>query len=195
MTDIRKARILIMVTDGFEQRELDVPLSELRKAGAKVEVAAPDKTREPGKIRGWKGESDKAEWGDNVTVDRKISEIKVEDYDALVLPGGVINPDKLRLEPKAVEVVKRFVESGRIVAAICHGPWLLVEAGVVRGRNLTSYWSIRTDVQNAGGQWSDEEVVTDKGIITSRSPKDLPAFVAKIIEEISEGRHQQRSAA
>ncbi|MBV9635475.1 MAG: type 1 glutamine amidotransferase, partial [Methylobacteriaceae bacterium] len=135
------------------------------------------------------------EWGDNVTVDRKISEIKVEDYDALVLPGGVINPDKLRLEPKAVEVVKRFVETGRIVAAICHGPWLLVEAGAVRGRNLTSYWSIRTDVQNAGGQWSDEEVVTDKGIITSRSPKDLPAFVAKIIEEISEGRHQQRSAA
>jgi protease I len=195
MTDIRNARILILATDGFEQLELQVPLEGLRKAGAAVEIAAPEKTREPGQIRGWRGDQPKEEWGDAFKVDRKLADAKVEDYDALVLPGGVINPDKLRLDRQAVDFVRAFVASGKIVAAICHAPWLLVEAGAVRGRRVTSFWSIRTDVVNAGGNWIEAEVVTDQGLITSRSPKDLPAFVAKIVEEIGEGRHAARSAA
>jgi len=195
MTDIRQSRVLILATDGFEQVELQVPLESLRKSGVTVEITAPDKTREAGKIRGWRGDQPKEEWGDEFPVDRRLNQVKVEDYDALVLPGGVINPDKLRVESKAVDLVKAFLASSKIVAAICHGPWMLVEAGAVRGRRVTSFASIKTDLQNAGGNWRDEEVVADQGIITSRSPKDLPAFVAKIIEEIGEGRHAARAAA
>lgn len=187
MTDIAKAKVLILATDGFEQSELQVPLDALRAKGATVEVAAPQKTMEPGKIRGW----DKKDWGATVPVDKTLDQVKVEDYDALVLPGGVINPDKLRIEPKALETVKGFVSSGKVVAAICHGPWLLAEAGAVKGRNVTSFKSIMTDLTNAGGHWADKEVVTDEGIITSRSPDDLPAFVNKIVEEIGEGRHRR----
>lgn len=186
MTQIDDARILILSADGFEQAELIVPRDELRKAGARVDVASPD-----GKpIRGWNVK----DWGDTVKADLAIAKADPADYDAVVLPGGQINPDKLRVNPDAMKVVREFLQSGKPVAAICHGPWLLVEADAVRGRKVTSYKSIRTDVKNAGGDWVDQEVVVDDGIITSRSPDDLPAFVAKIIEEVKEGRHERRAA-
>ncbi len=184
MTNIREARVLILAADGFEQAELTVPRDELRKAGARVDVATPD-----GKpIRGWKVK----DWGDTVEADIAIAKANPADYNAIVLPGGQINPDILRVNQDAMTVVRAFLESGKPVAAICHGPWLLVEADAVRGRSVTSYKSIRTDVKNAGGDWVDEEVVVDDGIITSRSPDDLPAFVAKIIEEVEAGRHARR---
>ncbi len=187
MTDIKDARILILATHGFEQLELTVPRDELRKAGAKVDVASPE-----GKpIRGW----NKTDWGESVPSDLKIDEVKPDRYQALVLPGGQINPDILRITPDAMKVVKAFLDSGKPVAAICHAPWLLVQADAVRGLTLTSYKSIRKDVENAGGKWVDKEVVVDKGIITSRNPDDLKAFVPKIIAEVREGRHQQRKAA
>ncbi|HLJ72095.1 MAG TPA: type 1 glutamine amidotransferase domain-containing protein [Roseiarcus sp.] len=187
MPSIRDARILILATDGFEQLELTTPRDELRKAGAHVDVASP----KGGPIRGW----NKTDWGESVPSDLAIASAKPEDYDALVLPGGVINPDKLRIDEAAMKIVRSFMESGKVVAAICHGPWLLVQADAVRGLNMTSYKSIRKDVENAGGKWVDKEVVTDKGVVTSRSPDDLKAFVPKIVEEIEEGRHQRRSAA
>ena len=183
MTAIQDARILIMATDGFEQSELLVPRDKLREAGATVEVATPDGQE----IKGW----DETDWGDKVSADLPIEQVSVDRYDAIVLPGGQINPDKLRTDENAVKVVKQFLSSGKIVAAICHGPWMLVEADGLRGRTVTSFKSIKTDVSNAGATWVDKEVVTDQGIITSRAPKDLPAFVAKIIEEIGEGRHQR----
>jgi protease I len=186
MPSIRDARILILAANGFEQSELMVPRDELRKAGAKVEVATPD-----GKpVRGWKMK----DWGDTADADLKIADAKPDNYQALVLPGGQINPDLLRINPDAMKVVRAFLASGKPVAAICHAPWLLVEADAVRGRSVTSYKSVRTDVINAGGKWVDKEVVVDGGIITSRSPDDLPAFVAKIKEEVEEGRHAQRRA-
>jgi deglycase len=191
MPDIKQARILIVATDGFEQSELLVPREKLKDAGATVEVAAPKSRQNSGKIYGW----NETDWGKTVSVDKDLEDVSVADYDALVLPGGQINPDKLRLEPKAIEVIRGFLDSGKVVAAICHAPWLLVEAGAARGRRMTSYRSIRTDVVNAGGDWRDEAVVTDQGIITSRSPADLEPFVAKIIEEIGEGAHARQAAA
>ncbi|MFZ5675549.1 MAG: type 1 glutamine amidotransferase domain-containing protein [Pseudomonadota bacterium] len=195
MANMRSTRILIIATDGFEQSELFEPLTKLREKGATVEIAAPDKTRERGEIRGWQGESARAEWGDSVAADKALDSINVQSYDALVLPGGVMSPDKLRREPKAIEAVREFATQGKVVAAICHGPWLLADAGVAKGRRMTSYWSIRKDIENAGASWSDEEVVTDDGIITSRSPKDIPAFIDKIVEEIAEGSHGARRIA
>jgi len=187
MPKIRDARFLILATDGFEQLELTVPRDELRKTGARVDVATPTGHS----IRGW----DKTDWGETVPADLKIANAKADDYDALVLPGGVINPDKLRIDDDAMRMVKSFLNSGKVIAAICHGPWLLVQADAVRGRKMTSFKSIRKDLENAGAQWVDKEVVTDDGIITSRSPGDLSAFVAKIVEEVEEGRHRQRVAA
>jgi protease I len=186
MADIKSASILILATDGYERSELRVPLDELRKQGAEVKIASIKN----GQIKSW----DETDWGDSVDVDLLASDVKVEDYDAIVLPGGQINPDVLRADEDAMRVVRDFVKSGKPVAAICHAPWLLVEADALRGRKATSYPSIKTDVRNAGADWVDEEVVVDNGIITSRSPKDLPAFVAKIVEEVKEGRHDRRAA-
>jgi protease I len=181
MPTIREAKILIMATDGFEQSELLVPLQKLREAGATVQVAAP---KGPA-IRGW----DEAEWGLSVPVDLDLVSVDPSRFHCLVLPGGVMNPDHLRTNKDALEVLLGFLHSGKIVAAICHAPWLLVEAGVVEGRQITSWGSIRTDVENAGGHWVDEPVVVDDCIITSRSPKDLEPFVARIIEEIEASEH------
>lgn len=195
MPDIKQSKILILATDGFEESELFVPLDKLRAAGATVHVAAPEKTREPGSIVAWDGQKQPEDWGRKVPVDRRLDEARADDYDAIVLPGGVLNPDQLRVDPAVIGLVRDFAAKGKVVASICHGPWILVEAGLAKGRKMTSFASIKTDVQNAGANWLDQEVVTDQGIVTSRSPKDLDAFVSKIIEEVREGNHGARRAA
>lgn len=179
-------RILILSTNGFEQSELEVPRDRLKEAGAQVHVVSP----EAGEIKGW----DKKDWGRAVKVDKALSEARESDYDAIVLPGGQINPDLLRVEPAAIALIKSFYDAGKTVAAICHAPWLLVEAGLVKGKRMTSYKSIRTDVENAGARWEDASVVTDNGVITSRNPGDLEDFSNKIIEEVREGKHERRAA-
>lgn len=186
MAGIGGKKILILATNGFEQSELEVPRDRLRAAGASVDIVSPEK----GEIKGW----DKKDWGRPVKVDRTLGEVSADDYDAIVLPGGQINPDILRTDKDALALIKAFYDQKKIVAAICHAPWLLIETGIVKGRNVTSYHSIKTDVINAGGQWQDKEVVVDQGIVTSRKPDDLEAFSRKIIEEVSEGRHTQRAA-
>jgi protease I len=191
MPDIASAKIAILATDGFEQSELMTPLFKLRDAGATVEVVAPAETKEPDFIHGWAH----GEWGDRAPIDKRVADVSVDDYDALVLPGGQINPDKLRMDAAAVDLIRAFVKSGKPVAAICHAPWLLIEAEAVKGRKITSWPSLKTDLRNAGANWVDAEVVTDQGLITSRNPDDLEAFVAKIIEEVGEGRHTGRKAS
>jgi len=171
-------RVAILATDGFEQVELTEPRKALDQAGATTEVVSPKE----GKVRGWKFK----EWGDEVPVDQALDDADPKDYDALLLPGGVINPDALRMQPKAVAFVKAFFESGKPVAAICHGPWTLVEAGVARGRRLTSWPSLKTDLKNAGANWVDEEAVRDGNLITSRKPDDIPAFSRELIRMLSE---------
>ncbi len=167
-----------MATDGFEQVELTDPKKNVEAAGATTEVLSVKDGSDGASIRGWKF----TDWGDSVRVDRHVAKANVDDYDALILPGGQINPDKLRMEKTAVDFVKKFVASGKPVAAICHGPWMLVEAGVVKGKNVTSWPSIHTDLENAGAKWVDREVVEDGNIITSRKPDDIPAFSKKLIE-------------
>ncbi|KKB09459.1 type 1 glutamine amidotransferase domain-containing protein [Devosia chinhatensis] len=186
MQDLNGKSIAILATNGFEQSELEVPLNTLREAGAKVHVVS----LEGGAIKGW----DKDDWGNSVPVDKVLSSTSANDYDALVLPGGQINPDLLRVETDALDFIKAFWEQKKVVAAICHAPWLLVETGIVKGRKVTSYPSVKTDVINAGGLWEDSKVVTDQGLITSRNPDDLDAFCEKIAEEINEGRHERRAA-
>ena len=187
-------KIAVLATDGFEQSELMEPVKALRDAGATVEVIAPSegpaKTQTNGKIKGW----DHTDWGKTVDVDTDLKNAKAEDYDGLVLPGGVMNPDKLRQCKVAVAFVKSFVDAGKPVGAICHGPWTLIEAGVVKGRTMTSWPSVKTDLINAGANWVDEEVHVDNGLVTSRKPDDLPAFNAKLIEEFAEGVHARKAA-
>ncbi|HEX4154485.1 MAG TPA: type 1 glutamine amidotransferase domain-containing protein [Acidobacteriaceae bacterium] len=181
-------RIAILATDGFEQAELTEPKKNLEKAGAKVTVLSVEKT--PKEIKGW----DRKDWGEKVKVDRLVSQANPSEFDALVLPGGQINPDKLRMDQDAVDFVKRFAETGKTVAAICHGPWLLVEADLVRGKTVTSWPSVHTDLKNAGANWVDKEVVIDGQFITSRKPDDIPAFSKKIIEALSEGSTHAKAA-
>ena len=174
-------KVAILVADGFEQEEMTEPRRALDAAGAATCLVSPNK----GEVRGWKH----TEWGDRFSVDLALSDADVEDFDALVLPGGLMNPDQLRLEARAIEFVREFAQAGKPIAAICHGPWLLINAGLVAGRRLTSYPSIEIDLRNAGANWVDEEVVVDNGLVTSRSPADLPAFNAKMLEEFAEGIH------
>ena len=173
-------KVAILATDGFEQVELTEPQKALKEAGATVHVISV----KPGEIRGW----NKTDWGENTKVDQVVDQVKATEYDALVLPGGQINPDKLRMEPKAVAFVSDFFQSGKPLGAICHGPWMLVEAGVLKHRTLTSWPSLRTDIRNAGGHWVDEEVITDQNLTTSRKPEDLPAFNERLIREIGKGK-------
>jgi protease I len=185
-TSLNQKRVAILATDGFEQSELQGPLNALREAGATVSIVSPKKD----KIQGM----NHADKGDKFDVDVPLAEAKADDFDALVLPGGLMNPDELRSTPAAVAFVRSFGEAGKPIGAICHGPWVLIEAGLVRGRRLTSWPAIQSDIKNAGGNWVDEEVVVDNGLVTSRKPDDIPAFSAKVIEEIGEGRHAGMAA-
>ncbi|MBS1779856.1 MAG: type 1 glutamine amidotransferase [Bacteroidetes bacterium] len=182
MQNLNGKKVAVLATNGFEQSELQVPVDALKQAGAQVDIVS----LKPGTIKGWKDKN----WGDEVNVDKIVSEANAQDYDALVLPGGVMNPDQLRQDQDAVSFVGGFFEDNKPIAAICHGPWTLIETGELKGRKMTSYPSIKTDLINAGVDWVDEEVVVDNGLVTSRTPKDLPAFCEKMIEEISEGVHQ-----
>ena len=183
---LKGKRVAILVTDGFEQSEMVEPRKALNDAGAKTTIVSP----QAGQVRGWKS----ADWGDQFPVDVELSEAKVDQFDALLLPGGVINPDKLRMLPRAVAFVRAFVDGGKPVAAICHGPWTLVEADAVRGRRLTSWASLKTDIKNAGGMWEDAEVVVDKGLVTSRKPDDIPAFNRRMIEEFAKATNKVQPA-
>jgi protease I len=174
-------RVAILVADGFEQVELLEPRKALDNAGAKTEVVSPAN----GKVKGWK----LTEWGQEVPVNVPLKHAKAEHYDALLLPGGVMNPDKLRRDEDALNFVRAFFDAGKPVAAICHGPWTLIDAGVAKGRKMTSYHTIQMDLKNAGVNWVDEDVVVDQGLVTSRKPDDIPAFNEKMIEEFAEGLH------
>jgi protease I len=178
--------IAILATHGYEQSELRRPLDALNKEGATVRIVSPEK----GSIRGW----NEGNWDASVDVDENVSTANASDYDALVLPGGVMNPDKLRMNDKAVAFVRKFFDDGKPVAAICHGPWILIDAEVVRGRKVTSWPSLRKDLENAGANWVDEEVVVDQGLVTSRKPDDLDAFISKTVEEVGEGVHAGQHA-
>ncbi len=179
-------RVCILATNGFEQSELEVPRDRLMEAGAEVHVVSP----ETGVIRGWSG----ADWGQSVNVDAALTGATDADYDALVLPGGQINPDLLRANADALALIKAFYAAGKPIAAICHAPWLLIEAGLVNKRKMTSYHSIKTDMINAGAKWEDKNVVIDSGIVTSRNPGDLDAFSNAIIDEIRDAKHTRAAA-
>ena len=179
-------RVAILVADGFEQVELTGPKEALEGAGAETQIVSPIEEE----VAGW----NHYDAGDLFTVDVQLSEADAAEFDALLLPGGVANPDQLRMNPEAVAFVKAFFDAGKPVAAICHGPWTLIEAGAVKGRTMTSWPSIKTDLINAGAEWVDEQVVTDNGLVTSRKPDDIPAFNEKMIEEFAEGTHRAQAA-
>lgn len=187
MPKISKAKILILATDGFEQSELEVPRDKLAAIAQLVHIAAPKGRKQKETITGWQNR----DWGKPVKVDVELSDVSPSFYDALILPGGQMNPDSLRRDPDAMKLIKAFLAEGKVVAAICHAPWLLIEANAIRGRKATSFISIKTDMINAGANWVDEPVVSDQGIITSRHPGDLEAFIAKIIEEVEKGKHER----
>jgi protease I len=185
---LKGKRVAILAADMFERVELEEPRDALKEAGAEIEIVS----LQPGEIQGF----DHFDPASKVEVDRAVEEVSADDYDALLVPGGVGNPDQLRGDENAVEFVRSFFEQGKPVAAICHAPWVLVEAGIVRDRKLTSWPTLQTDIRNAGGNWVDEEVVVDQGLVTSRKPDDIPAFNRKMIEEFAEGKHQgQREKA
>lgn len=186
MKSLDKRKIAILATDGFEESELREPKKALEDDGAEVHIVSDH----DGKIKSWSN----GEWSQEYDVDYTVESIKPDKYDALVLPGGLMNPDKLRDNNKAVLFVRSFFEEHKPVSAICHGPWLLAEADVLNDRRVTSYSSIKTDLKNAGAKWEDKAVVTDQGLVTSRSPEDLTAFIDKMKEEIREGRHAHQVA-
>ncbi len=179
-------KVAILVADGFEQVEMTKPREALDEAGAQTKIVSPAS----GKVKGW----EMTDWGDEFKVDIPLSSADANEFDALLLPGGVMNPDKLRRNKDALRFVKSFFDAGKPVAAICHGPWTLIDAGLVRGRKMTSYESIQMDLKNAGAMWTDEEVVVDQGLVTSRKPDDIPAFNRKMIEEFAEGKHAGQAA-
>lgn len=179
-------RIALLATNGFEESELKSPKEAMEKEGFQVDIVSP----QAGKIKGW---SD-GNWSNSYDVDKTLDQVKADDYNALMLPGGVINPDTLRQNENALAFVRDFFKQEKPVAAICHAPWILISAEVVKGRKMTSYKSIKDDLINAGAKWVDQEVVVDQGFVTSRNPNDLPAFNAKLIEEIKEGKHEEQHA-
>jgi protease I len=183
--NLQGKKVAILATDGFEQSELLEPRKALDEAGATTQVVSPAGK----KIKGWA----QKDWGKEVSVDVPLDSADAEEFDALLLPGGVMNPDQLRLNPTAVQFVKQFTDAGKPVAPICHGPWTLVEAGAVRGRTMTSWPSLKTDLQNAGASWVDKEVVNDQGVVTSRRPDDIPAFNREMIRLFSEGQGKSQS--
>jgi protease I len=183
--NLQGKKVAILATDGFEQSELLEPRKALDEAGATTQVVSTAGK----KIKGW----DQKDWGKEVSVDVPLDSAHADDFDALLLPGGVMNPDQLRMNPTAVQFVKQFTDAGKPVAAICHGPWTLVEAGAVRGRTMTSWPSLKTDLKNAGASWVDKEVVNDQGVVTSRRPDDIPAFNREMIRLFSEGQGKSRS--
>jgi len=180
-------KVAILVADGFEKVEMTKPREALDEAGAETKIVS----LKPGKIQGM----NHADKGDKFDVDLTLDEARPEEFDALLIPGGLMNPDALRSNDDALEFTRHFFREGKPVAAICHGPWVLIDAGVVRGRTLTSWPAIKTDVENAGGKWVNEEVVVDNGLVTSRKPDDIPAFNKKMIEEFCEGRHEAVATA
>lgn len=183
---LKDKKVAILATDGFEKSELFRPLEALKIEGATVHIVS----NKLGKIKSW----DKTNWGDSIKVDKNLDEVNASVYNALVLPGGVLNPDTLRTDEKALNFIRSFFEDNKPVGAICHAPWLLISAGVLGNRQITSYKSIKDDVINSGADWVDMEVVVDQGLVTSRNPKDLPAFCGKLIEEIMEGKHVHQHA-
>jgi protease I len=187
MPKLSGKKVAILVADGFEQVQMTEPRKALEEAGAGTDLVSPN----DGKVKGWK----MTEWGDKFDVDVPLALANPDDYDALLLPGGVMNPDKLRMNHQAVEFVRAFFRAGKPVAAICHGPWTLIEADAVQGRTMTSYQSIKTDLKNAGANWVDQPVVVDNGLVTSRKPDDIPQFNQKMIEEFAEGIHANQQVA
>jgi len=181
MANLKDQKVAILTENGFEQVELLSPKQAMEEAGVHVDIVSP----QSGEVRAW----DEKDWGITVSVDKTLDEARPEDYDGLMLPGGVLNPDKLRLSPKAVEFIRHFLESSKPLAVICHGPQTMIETGMLRGRTMTSYPAIKTDLVNAGVNWVDREVVVDNGLVSSRSPMDLDAFNKKLLEELAEGVH------
>lgn len=181
MKDVRGKKVAILTEKGFEEAELTSPKQAMEQAGVRVDIVSPEKE----KVTGWKN----GNWSITLPVDVNVNDASPDDYDGLMIPGGVINPDLMRINPRCVEFAQQFMEAGKPVFAICHGPQLLIETGMLQGRTMTSYYSVKTDIINAGADWQDREVVVDNGLVTSRSPKDLEAFNRKLLEELGEGVH------